>query len=271
MNLVCRNLFPFSRTMAAGKEIRLNGKCLVGALLLVLLFFLISFSALAYHTADLPLQRCVPGDTQPLTGSEYWLVIFVIAEPPTCDGQAFKLEPVTGVLSTKYTDPDSQFLYYGYRYYNPSTGRWLNRDPINEMGMKVLTRSRGVFNLDEEKNLYRFVRNNAVNLVDYLGQDVWVIRSSVWPGHEWVVGDNGDGTYWDAAFWPDTPSGYGISCCGIIKFSPRTGFDPKNLTDGMKMKVHVKTSATVDAKVTKRGSVRLRWARKRRKWFMCAC
>ena len=69
---------------------------------------------------------------------------------------------------------------------------WLNRDPIYEEG--------GI-------NLYGFVRNRPVNLVDALGRDVWVIRSPVWPGHEWIIGDNGDGTYWEAAFWPDTPSG----------------------------------------------------------------
>src|SRR6266487_1220596 len=37
-------------------------------------------------------------------------------------------------FSTKYTDAESDFLYYGFRYYNPSTGRWLSRDPIAERG-----------------------------------------------------------------------------------------------------------------------------------------
>ena len=35
-------------------------------------------------------------------------------------------------FSTKYQDDESDLLYYGYRYYNPSTGRWLSRDPIEE-------------------------------------------------------------------------------------------------------------------------------------------
>jgi RHS repeat-associated protein len=43
---------------------------------------------------------------------------------------------------------------YGFRYYNPETGRWLNRDPIEEKG--------GL-------NLYSFVRNRSVNSYDYLG------------------------------------------------------------------------------------------------------
>ena len=39
-------------------------------------------------------------------------------------------------------------------YYNPSTGRWLSRDPIGERG---------------GHNLYRFVENDAINSLDYLG------------------------------------------------------------------------------------------------------
>ena len=34
-------------------------------------------------------------------------------------------------FSTKYDDDESDLLYYGYRYYKPSTGTWPNRDPLN--------------------------------------------------------------------------------------------------------------------------------------------
>jgi integrase/recombinase XerD len=44
--------------------------------------------------------------------------------------------------------------YYAYRYYDPLTGRWPSRDPIEERG--------GV-------NLFGFVGNNGVNRWDYLG------------------------------------------------------------------------------------------------------
>jgi RHS repeat-associated protein len=47
--------------------------------------------------------------------------------------------------------------YYGYRYYDPTTGRWPSRDPITEKG--------GV-------NLYVFVKNTAVNNSDFLGLDL---------------------------------------------------------------------------------------------------
>jgi len=43
---------------------------------------------------------------------------------------------------------------YGYRYYDPITGRWVSRDPIEEKG--------GI-------NLYGFVSNLPVKYVDYLG------------------------------------------------------------------------------------------------------
>jgi hypothetical protein len=45
-------------------------------------------------------------------------------------------------------------VIFGRRYYNPSTGRWLSRDPIGEKG--------GL-------NLYDFVWNDAVNHWDKLG------------------------------------------------------------------------------------------------------
>ena len=46
---------------------------------------------------------------------------------------------------------------YGYRYYDPATGRWPSRDPIEEKG--------GL-------NLYGFVGNDGVGSVDYLGKNI---------------------------------------------------------------------------------------------------
>jgi RHS repeat-associated protein len=34
------------------------------------------------------------------------------------------------LFSTKYYDLESGLYYYGYRFYNPSTGIWPNRDPM---------------------------------------------------------------------------------------------------------------------------------------------
>ena len=59
-------------------------------------------------------------------------------------------------FSTKYQDDETDLLYYGYRYYSASTGRWASRDPIEEAG--------GV-------NLYGFVKNNPTSYVDTDGRD----------------------------------------------------------------------------------------------------
>jgi RHS repeat-associated protein len=54
----------------------------------------------------------------------------------------------------------------GYRFYSPELGRWLSRDPIEEVG--------GL-------NLYAFVSNNPVDLLDMLG------LSDYPGGHHFVV------------------------------------------------------------------------------------
>ena len=61
-------------------------------------------------------------------------------------------------FSTKYQDQETGFLYYGYRYYDPSRGSWLSRDPVQERG---------------GKNLYRFGYNDTINKIDPSGQAVW--------------------------------------------------------------------------------------------------
>jgi len=69
-------------------------------------------------------------------------------------------------FSTKYEDAETGWLYYGFRYYNPETGRWPSRDPIEEQG--------GL-------NLYGFVGNDGVNAWDYLGLsyigNLWTLAS----------------------------------------------------------------------------------------------
>ena len=57
-------------------------------------------------------------------------------------------------FSTKYTDDETGLVYYGYRFYSPTLGRWPNRDPIGEAG---------------GRNIYGYVVNAPVNLVDFFG------------------------------------------------------------------------------------------------------
>jgi len=75
-------------------------------------------------------------------------------------------------FSTKFQDDETDLLYYGYRYYNASTGRWISRDPILEKAFLVL-RSRGQENQTLIQPVsgeeYAFVRNNPVCALDVLG------------------------------------------------------------------------------------------------------
>ena len=57
-------------------------------------------------------------------------------------------------FSTKPLDAETGLYYYGYRYYDPVTGRWPSRDPWHEEG--------GL-------NLYVFVDNSALEKWDFLG------------------------------------------------------------------------------------------------------
>ena len=67
-------------------------------------------------------------------------------------GDMAKVNPFQ--FSTKYTDNETDLVYYGYRYYSPALGRWMSRDPIEEKG--------GL-------NLYGFVGNDGINYLDPLG------------------------------------------------------------------------------------------------------
>lgn len=57
--------------------------------------------------------------------------------------------------SAKYQDAEIDLLYYGYRFYSASTGRWLSRDPAGEDAGAL--------------NLYNFVCNSPTADIDWLG------------------------------------------------------------------------------------------------------
>ena len=67
-------------------------------------------------------------------------------------------------FSTKPVDPVTGLYYYGYRWYDPLTGRWPSRDPIAERG--------GV-------NLYGFVGNDGIGRWDYVGLATFIVNGAV--------------------------------------------------------------------------------------------
>ena len=67
-------------------------------------------------------------------------------------------------FSSEITDRETGTMYYNYRDYNPTDGRWLTRDPIEEQG---------------GRNLYRFVENQPVNSIDIIGNVKWEKKSTL--------------------------------------------------------------------------------------------
>jgi RHS repeat-associated protein len=74
--------------------------------------------------------------------------------PPKNGPSATSADTPTTQKPSKINDFLGRVAYYGYRYYDPITGRWPSRDPIEERG--------GV-------NLYGFVGNDGLNGNDVLG------------------------------------------------------------------------------------------------------
>ncbi|MEA2013275.1 MAG: RHS repeat-associated core domain-containing protein [Verrucomicrobiota bacterium] len=79
-------------------------------------------------------------------------------------------------FSTKPVD-DTGLVYYGYRFYEPELGRWLNRDLIGEKG--------GV-------NNYAFINNKVINKVDLFG----LVSGSIGAGFYDLYGASGS-IEWD--------------------------------------------------------------------------
>jgi len=76
------------------------------------------------------------------------------AEVLRSTGPMAKANPIR--FSTKYQDEETGLLYYGYRYYDATTGMWPSRDPIGDKG---------------GRNLYGFAYNDGINRQDKLGQN----------------------------------------------------------------------------------------------------
>ena len=66
-------------------------------------------------------------------------------------------------FSTKPRDLTTGLYYYGYRWYDPATGRWPSRDPIEEDG--------GI-------NLYEFIDSSPLNFVDAFGLHAILARGT---------------------------------------------------------------------------------------------
>jgi RHS repeat-associated protein len=128
-------------------------------------------------------------------------------------------------FSTKYQDDETDLLYYGYRYYNTSMGRWNNRDPLRETELLVSNAPHNLqganvarkkqFDADASRfvahkwrsarrehagntSLYAFNENCPVGKVDVLGLDVYKLiiykpddAVCGFASHRVIIGDDG--------------------------------------------------------------------------------
>ena len=77
-------------------------------------------------------------------------------------------------FSSEYLDVETGLVYYNYRYFSTELGRWINRDPIEEIGfgsishaLRFLLRNGRVSN--GIPNLFSFMNNEPVSWFDYNG------------------------------------------------------------------------------------------------------
>jgi RHS repeat-associated protein len=68
-------------------------------------------------------------------------------------------------FSTKFCDNETGLYYYGYRYYDPQNGRFINRDPLGDKG--------GL-------NVYAFAGNSPITSFD-----VWGLSEGNWFSNTW--------------------------------------------------------------------------------------
>jgi RHS repeat-associated protein len=95
-------------------------------------------------------------------------------------------------FSSKEVHLRSGMYYYGYRLYNPSTGRWVNRDPIGEKG--------GL-------NLYSVLSNDLIDAIDYLGLEIIKVWAAAFISPDSLVFPYGTDPF---ALWHGDARGFGV-------------------------------------------------------------
>ncbi len=117
-----------------------------------------------------------PSQFQPLAKSARTCFEGPFGEVLRGTGSVAKAHPFR--FSTKFQDDETDLLYYGYRYYCASTGRWNSRDPVEEItrlaAIQWLARvgiTPWVSPAGSARNPYHFVSNDSIDSTDYLGME----------------------------------------------------------------------------------------------------
>jgi len=188
----------------------LSGAGGVGGLLWVTLHAA-SAAAAGTHFAAYDGNGNVVGLVSATTGTETARYEYgLLGEPIRITGPAANQNPFR--FSTKRTDTTTGLVLYEYRAYNPTLGRWLSRDPIEERAFRVVNwglipMSRQV---DEESGLfialYSFVGNMLFAIDAYglrkVNTGVKKCAERTYAGHKWIEYPGGScGYYPTGSIW----------------------------------------------------------------------
>ena len=99
-------------------------------------------------------------------------------------------------FSTKYCDDETSHYYYGYRYYSPTQGRWLSRDPVEER---------------YDLNLYCYNYNAPNIFIDPNG--LWGIQFG-----SFQIGWGNPNLVFNKESWMDLANGAAATLDGLIPF-----------------------------------------------------
>lgn len=73
-------------------------------------------------------------------------------------------------FSSDYADCDVALIYYNFRNYEPFSGGWVSRDPVDEVGGRRWFLRNSIELETEQLNLYQMVRSNPIENIDILGE-----------------------------------------------------------------------------------------------------
>ena len=112
-----------------------------------------------FPTVDLTKNVCELVDFYGNVAATYDYAPFGNVSAGTPSGSAVPANPLQ--WSSEICDSELDLVYYNYRHYSPSLGRFLSRDPIEEQG--------GL-------NLYAFTANQSVSRIDLRGSRIALIN-----------------------------------------------------------------------------------------------